>query len=130
MELNVGVFQDRLKSELEVEYPVELERWLSGDEDFVIPDGESRRQLAARGSEAIRSIAAAGHHHAAVVTHGGLLSVVLRSLLDLDEPIPPFSLQNGGITRLSVDPAGRFQLVVLNEIDHLASVGVSRGGDL
>jgi len=130
MELNVGVFQDRLRSELALEFPTELERWLSGDEDFVIPGGESRRQLAARGCDAIRVIAAAGHRQAVVVTHGGLLSVVLRSLLGLNEPLPPFSLQNGSITRLLVDQDGRFRLLALNETEHLTPVGLSHGGDL
>ena len=61
MELNAGVFQDRLRSELAETYPPELMRWLGGDEDFAIPGGESRRQLAERGCEALRSIAAAGY---------------------------------------------------------------------
>jgi broad specificity phosphatase PhoE len=130
MELHVGVFQDRLRTELAEEYPDELSRWLSGDEDFVIPGGESRRQLTARGCEAIRSIVASGHSQIVIVTHGGLLSVVLRSLLGLSEPLPPFSIQNGSITRLSVDSAGRFELLALNETAHLKSVGLSLGGDL
>ena len=95
MELNVGVFQDRLRSELAETYPLELARWLGGDEDFAIPGGESRRQLAERGCEALRSIATAGHCCTVVVTHGGLLSATLRSLLDLPQALPPFSLQNG-----------------------------------
>jgi 2,3-bisphosphoglycerate-dependent phosphoglycerate mutase len=130
MELNVGVFQDRLKTELAEAYPVELTHWLSGDEDFVIPGGESRRQLAARGRDAMRSVVAAGPSHAVIVTHGGLLSATLRNLLNLTEPLPPFSIQNGSITRLAVDSEGRFTLLALNETAHLDSVGVSDGGDL
>jgi broad specificity phosphatase PhoE len=130
MELHVGVFQDRLRTELAEEYPNELSRWLSGDEDFVIPGGESRRQLTARGCDAIRSIVALGHSQVVIVTHGGLLSVALRSLLGLSEPLPPFSIQNGSITRLSVDSVGRFELLALNETAHLESVGLSLGGDL
>jgi probable phosphoglycerate mutase len=130
MEIDVGVFQDRLRSELADAYPLEFARWLGGDEDFAIPGGESRRQLANRGCAAIRSIIAAGHCHAVVVTHGGLLSATLRTLLDMSEPLPPFSLQNGSITRVSVDPQGQCRLSTLNDVDHLRAVGVSRGGDL
>lgn len=130
MELNVGVFANRLRSDLADEYPAELARWLGGDEDFVIPSGESRRQLTQRGCEAIHSIVAAGHSEAVIVTHGGLLSVALRRLLNLTEPLPPFALQNGSITRIAVDADGRFSLVVLNEIEHLCDIGVTHSGDL
>ena len=48
----------------------------------------------------------------------------------MQEPLPPFSLQNGSITRLAVDSQGRFTLVAFNEVEHLRDVGLSRGGDL
>lgn len=130
MELNVGVFANRLRSELADEYPTELAQWLGGDEDFVIPGGESRRQLTERGCEAIRSIVAMGHREAVIVTHGGLLSVTLRRLLNLVDPLPPFAIQNGSITRIAIDGNGRFSLVALNEVEHLRDIGISRGGDL
>ncbi len=130
MELNAGVFQGKLRSDLAAIYPHEFGRWLGGDEDFVIPHGESRRQLSLRGCEAFRAIAAAGHSEAVIVTHGGLLSVTLRSLLNLSEPLPPFSLHNGSITRVMVDDRGRFALLALNEVEHLDQIGASRGGDL
>jgi probable phosphoglycerate mutase len=130
MELNAGVFEGRLRSELADLYPTELAQWLGGDEDFVIPGGESRRQLTVRGCEALRAIAAAGHHEVVVVTHGGLLSVTLRSLLKMSQPLPPFSLQNGSITRVTVDERSQFALVSLNAIEHLREAGLSGGGDL
>ncbi len=74
MELDAGVFEGRLRSDLTVDFPQELARWLGGDDDFAIPTGESRRELAERGCAALRAIAAAGHREVAVVTHGGLLS--------------------------------------------------------
>jgi probable phosphoglycerate mutase len=130
MELSAGIFERQLKSDLAVTCPEELSRWLGGDEDFAIPGGESRRQLMQRGCEVLRSIAALGYQEAAIVTHGGLLSTTLRSLLNLSEPLPPFSLKNGSITRLTVDENGRFALVALNETQHLESVGLSGDGDL
>jgi broad specificity phosphatase PhoE len=130
MELDAGRFTGRLRSELADVYPEELGRWLSGDEDFAIPGGESRRQLAERGSAALRDVAAAGHGQVVVVTHGGLLSATLRSLLHLAEPMPPFAFHNGSITRVAADGRGQFTLLAFNEIDHLRDVGPSRGGDL
>ena len=99
MELDAGVFEGQLRDDLAGTCPVELARWLGGDEDFAIPGGESRRQLMLRGCEAIRSIAAACHGEVVVVTHGGLLSVTLRALLNMPQPLPPFALLNGSITR-------------------------------
>ncbi len=54
-EINVGLFQDKLRSELEGLCPRELDAWLSGDPDYAIPGGESRRQLAQRGREALEN---------------------------------------------------------------------------
>jgi len=130
MELDVGAFEGRLRAELESENSPDFVRWLSGDDHFVIPGGESRRQLANRGREALQSIAAYGHRAAVVVTHGGLLSATLRSILNLSQPLPPFSLQNGSITRVAFDSAGKFSLVALNETAHLQTIGLSKGGDL
>jgi probable phosphoglycerate mutase len=119
-----------LRSELATQYAAELARWLGGDDDFAIPGGESRRQLAQRGCEALHAIAAAGHRQTVIVTHGGLLSATLRTLLSLPQPLPPFSLQNGSITRVTVDDRGQFALLSLNDIEHLRATGLSGGGDL
>ena len=115
MELNAGVFEGHLRDELAAACPIELARWLGGDEDFAIPGGESRRQLTERGCEAIRSIAAAGCREVVVVTHGGLLSATLRALLNMPQPLPPFAILNGSITRLAADGQGTFSLIALNE---------------
>jgi 2,3-bisphosphoglycerate-dependent phosphoglycerate mutase len=131
MELSAGVFQGKLLSELGEETAAELKRWLrGGDDEFLIPGGESRRQLTQRGCEAIRAIVRAGHREAAVVSHGGLMSATLRALLDLPQPLPPFSLQNGSITKLAVDEQGQFSLAALNDVEHLRGVGAPRGGVL
>jgi len=61
MEIHVGVFQDQLRSDLETHHGEALRQWQSGDPDFVIPGGESRRQLAQRGREAFEAIWSAGH---------------------------------------------------------------------
>ena len=130
MELDAGVFQGQLRSTLEESHPEILARWLGGDDDFVIPTGESRRQLAERGCAALQAIAAAHSRDVVVVTHGGLMSATLRELLSLTEPLPPFAFQNGSITRVSVNGDGRFNLDTLNDIAHLEGIGATLGGDL
>ena len=125
-EIDIGIFQDKLRSELEVLHRGELAAWLSGDPDYAIPGGESRRQLAQRGREALQSIARSAHRHAVVVAHGGLLVAGIKSLLDMPLQDPPLALENGSITTLSFDVHAHAELVALDQVDHLA--GVARGG--
>ncbi len=129
-EINAGIFQDRLRSELAALYPEELARWTSGDPDFVIPGGESRRGLARRGRDGFESIFRSGHGHGVVVAHGRLLSVTLKELVDFAPGQQPFALHNGSITKLAVDGDGRAQILSLNAVDHLRGVGLGGQGDL
>jgi probable phosphoglycerate mutase len=130
MEVNVGLFQDRLRSEIESLYPKELAAWLSGDPDVRLPGGESRSDLARRGCEALADIARAGHAHTVVVAHGGILVTVVKTLLGIPLRDPPLALENGSITRFRWDGAGRPELLAVNEVEHLQSIGLGGIGDL
>ena len=78
MEIDVGVFQDKRPCELAELCPEALARWKSEDLDFVIPGGESRRQVIARGRAALEAIAATGLQAAIIVAHGRLLTSTLK----------------------------------------------------
>lgn len=132
MEIHAGLFQDRLRSELQAKFPEEYRRWTSGDPDFVIPGGESRRQLAERGVAAFRDIIGSGFRRVAVVSHGRLLVVTLRALLDPEEgaSLPP-ALQNASITVVEADPARKgVRVLAADKVEHLKEVGTSGWGDL
>lgn len=129
MEVNAGVFQTQLRSQLTDLYPEHYAQWLSGDPDFAIPGGETRRELMRRGREVFDQIAAAGHREVAVVSHGGLLAAVLKDLLEIPARRHPFSLQNGSISRIEVNN-GAMKLLSFNEVAHLADVGTDGRGDL
>ena len=47
IEIKVGVFQGHCRDELDRLCPEEYARWRSGDPDYVVPGGESRRALMA-----------------------------------------------------------------------------------
>lgn len=128
-ELDAGVFQGQLRRDLEALFPEEYARWLAGDLDFVIPQGESRRQLMARGTAVFREIAAGPQRHVVVVTHGGLLTAVLRAFFGSSRTLDPFALQNASITRLRLDSNGA-ELLELNRVEHLRDVGLAGSGDL
>jgi 2,3-bisphosphoglycerate-dependent phosphoglycerate mutase len=129
-EVNAGIFQDRLRADLQREFPEELSRWTSEDLDYVIPGGESRRQLIARGRAALEAIARENLQHVAVIAHGRLLTVALKNLVGLAPEDYPRSLENGSITTIRCDGAGRFEVLDWDRVDHLDGVGLAGSGDL
>ena len=130
MEINVGIFQDQLRADLEREHADALRHWLSGDPDYVIPGGESRRQLARRGVAVFEDIRRAGHEAAVVVSHGGLLVSTIKSLLGIPLREPPLALENCSITTLAWYGDGRVELAGLDQVEHLATIGHGGIGDL
>jgi probable phosphoglycerate mutase len=126
-ELHAGIFQGHLWADLEAAFPDEVARWRSGDVDYVIPGGESRAQLAARGRAALEALAARDTTGMIVVAHGGVLTAALGSLIGREPPLlaaaaeRPFTrlppLANCSVTELEW-PGPR--LVSFNETGHLA----------
>lgn len=129
-EINVGVFQNQLRADLEKHQAEALRQWLSGRPEYVIPGGESRAQLACRGREAFESIFRSGHENVVVVAHGGLLVSTIKSLLSIPLQDPPLALENCSITTLSRSSDGRVELVAFNQIEHIADIGHGGIGDL
>lgn len=130
-EIHAGIFQGLDWDQIEARYPEEGRRWRSHDPDFVIPGGESRRQLEARAVEAFEAIRRRGHRRAAIVAHGGLLTAALRGLLGIPSGRNPFNLYNGSISQLAWEDQP--QLVTLNQTAHLPraeDLAEPRPGDL
>jgi broad specificity phosphatase PhoE len=121
MEINVGVFQDLLHAEIADRYPAETALWRGSDPDYRIPGGESRRDLMVRGRAAFDAIAAGGQKTVAVVSHGGLLAAIFKSILGVSAERNPFSLYNTSVSQIVI---GReFKLLTLNNVDHLGPAG-------
>jgi len=129
-EINAGIFQGLKWDEIEIKYPNEATLWKSGDPDFVIPEGESRRTLMLRGQAAFETIQANNHTHVAVIAHGGLLAATLKSLLKIPSSLNPFVFRNGTISRL--EWSSTIKLLTLNEQYHLqkSTINSERTGDL
>jgi probable phosphoglycerate mutase len=128
-ELDAGIFQGHLWSELEARFPDAVARWRSGDAEFAIPGGESRAQLAARGRSAIESLAGRAAGVIVVVAHGGILTAALGSLLGRTHPLlaaaaeRPFTqlpaLANCSVSTLRWPGP---DLLSFNETDHLSGM--------
>ena len=129
IEIKVGIFQGHSRNELDRIFPEEYRRWLSGDPDYIVPGGESRRALMQRGREVLESIAQCNHGEVIVVSHGAILAAAFKSLLEIPAPRHPFMLENASISRLEIDGAS-VRLRTLNEVGHLKGVGLAGGGDL
>jgi len=125
-EIHVGRFQGLLWADVRKNHPEFAEKWRAQDPDYVIPEGESRRQLMQRGAAAFHDVQWAGHQHVVVVAHGALLAAAFKTLFEIPAKLNPFSLHNASITKIKWD--GQFRLRVLNHVQHLVDAGVAPEG--
>ncbi|MCX7852350.1 MAG: histidine phosphatase family protein [Caldilineales bacterium] len=83
-ERHYGIFQSMSAEEIAAHYPEDWARHQSHDPDYVMPGGESLRQLHERAVAWFETMKT--HHEGAtvlVVTHGGVLASLLRHVLGL-----------------------------------------------
>ena len=122
---------DRHFDELATRYPQEADLWSAQEPDFVIPNGESRRQLMNRAGQAFEDLFASGYERVAVVAHGGSLSAAFKAVLGIAADRNPFNFYNASISQL--EHTARIRLLTLNETRHLDALdeGPPQGvGDL
>ena len=126
VELNAGVFQGHLWDDLADRFPEAVARWRSGDVDFQIPGGESRRQLAERGRHTLKFLSVRPVHNMIIVAHGGVLTAALGLLVGREHSLlaevaeRPFTrlpaLGNCSVSQLKWPGP---ELLSFNETDHL-----------
>jgi len=118
-EIHAGVFQDRIHAEIEREYPGHLPRWRSGDLDYRMPGGESRRELIRRGKEALLAIRRLDYREVCVVAHGGVLLAAMKAVLGIASEEPPLTMKNASISKIVFNGKTRVMLEFFDRIDHL-----------
>lgn len=121
-EMSYGVLEGLTWDEAERQYPGMYAALRGGPPDRVIPEGESRLQLVARGRDFLASVV---HRHEGqeivAATHGGLIAYVLRSLLDIPLDAPPaFRTPNCALTSFVFDKGWRLE--TWSQVDHLAGL--------
>ena len=120
-EINVGIFSGLTRDEIEQQWPTEWERYRSGDMDFVIPKGESLRNLQDRAFEAWETLVSqAIGREIALVSHGGTIRHLLLKILEHNPPdMSSVFLPNTCMTTL--ERAGSYwQLCELAAVPHLS----------
>jgi broad specificity phosphatase PhoE len=116
-EYHLGELEGRTYGELMREHRL-FER-MAREPDWNPGGGESPRQVATRGANAMSRIAAAHPgERVVVVSHGGALTLTLSLLLDGDISEWKRVMDNCAITELALDPSPR--LLTFNEVAHLA----------
>ncbi len=119
-EINLGIFEGLTRAEALQQYPQEAAARLADYMHYVLPKGESRRQLQDRAYAAWQTLTdqAAGPE-AVVVSHGGTLQMLLRKLFSDDERL------NGGLTNTSITTLQRvgqhWDLIGMAETPHLSA---------
>jgi len=119
-ERRMGIFQGLTPDEVQARYPDEYARFRSHDPDYVIPDGESMRQLYQRVVDCFTELAT---RHAgltlAAVTHGGVLAMLYRHARAMPLEAPRnFPLHNTGVNRFR-RRLGAWELQSWCEVGHL-----------
>jgi probable phosphoglycerate mutase len=119
-ERNMGIFQGLTAAEVLSRYPDEYARFKTNDPDYVIPGGESMRQLLTR---SVACIAELAERHAgltlAAVTHGGVLAMLYRHAKAMPLAAPrDFPLHNTSVNRFR-HRRGAWELLAWGDIAHL-----------
>lgn len=101
-EWHLGIFQGLTRDEVLVKYPTEYEGNRNDYLDYVIPQGESRRQMQQRAYEAWQEIVKeAVGPEIAIVSHGGTLKMLLIKLFESDAPaLRDLHIDNTSVTTI------------------------------
>jgi 2,3-bisphosphoglycerate-dependent phosphoglycerate mutase len=122
-EQHFGILEGLSFDEVQARHPEQLAAWLRHDPDYALPEGESVRSFHARVLGVLRSLA---ERHAgstlAVVTHGGVLDMLFRTVHGLPLHGPrTCPIPNAGLNRLRLS-GERFEIVSWADDAHLAGL--------
>ena len=122
-EQNFGVFDGLSALDIQAQYPELWAQWRCFQADFTLPQGESTRQFHARVMAELEGIAHAhGGERVVVVTHGGVLDMVWRSVHQLPLNGPrQCDIPNAGLNHLKM-ACGRWEIVSWAATPHLAGM--------
>ncbi|WP_309400229.1 histidine phosphatase family protein [Cerasicoccus maritimus] len=123
-ERNFGILAGYTRAEAAVKFPREEEGYLHGGVDYVIPEGESLRDVFHRAGNTFDSIAKCfDGQTVCVVTHGGILGMFLRHAIGIPcESTRAYKFVNAAFNEFFFED-GRWLLHTWGDISHLAQIG-------
>lgn len=132
-EANVGAWEGNSQREIANLFPEQVRALMEGEDVRLGGTGESLGEFQARVAAAFESVAKKLTHenaHAAVVTHGGVISTLLLHLMGKKKRLGTRSLgrlMNTSMTTIELDACGRANVAVFNDSTHL---GPTYGSEL
>ncbi|MEG4810812.1 histidine phosphatase family protein [Microcoleus sp. F8-D3] len=122
-EWNMGIFQGLTVSEMHEKFPKERQDYERIFFEYIIPEGESLRQLRQRSFRVLSAIAKRhSEENVVVVTHGTVLTVFFQEVLGLPTKITcPFKLDHGSFCAFEYVNE-QWSLVVWNDRSHLENI--------
>ena len=123
-ERNFGIFQGLTDEQIENEYPVEYNSYLTNRVDYVIPDGESLRQFYVRVTVFLENLTARYDGQIiTIVTHGGVIDGWFRYIFDLPLETPrQAKLWNASINCVVREAAAGWMLHTWGDVNHVKSL--------
>jgi len=122
-EKNFGILQGVLKKELPVKFPEIYPHYKANDPNYVIPEGESIKQLSERCIKCLEELAQKHvDERILIVTHHGVLISLFKHTMDIPIEIRPrFNSSNSSINVFSFQD-GIWTLERLGDLSHLGMV--------
>lgn len=126
-EIDMGELHLRTFEELKDEFPYFYNNFNKHNVDMPYPNGESGSDVKKRVTKIIKEIVNLNMESTLVVTHGGVIRVLLSVFLGLPlENRFKFELNNCGITAVQYDAIkGYFKVICVNDSSHLEELKIS-----
>lgn len=106
-EYNFGIFTGKTNSIIEEEFPVEYKEWIDDPNDYIIREGESLRIVYNRVKEFLDEMVRQDED-VVLVTHAGVIRLVLCWIFDDIDYFFRFKVDNGSINIISIDDGYKF----------------------
>lgn len=106
-EYNFGVFSGLTNERIEERYPVEYKEWVESPTSFIIREGESLEMVYERVKDFLEEMLAQGED-ILLVTHAGIIRLVLCWVFDDIDYFFRFKVDNGSINIVSIDDGYKF----------------------
>ncbi|GMU06633.1 histidine phosphatase family protein [Corallococcus caeni] len=124
-ERGLGILEGLTRAEAGQRHPDVFSAYAEGHADYVVPEGESASQ---RLRLALHCLEDLGARHVearvVVVTHGGVLSALLRHCLGIPPAAPrAFAVLNAGWNQFDLH-AGGLRLVTWGDVSHLRALSL------
>ena len=116
-----GELEGHTWKDIERDHPEAVRGITSGDLDFTPPGGESKKFVLNRIMRALgRIVRVHPDQRVLAVTHGGVVSLILKHALNVDVAAPtPFRVENCALHILDTEDGGHWYIHSLNDMSHL-----------